>query len=696
MYRKVVAVWVSLLIMVSSIVILVEIADRVEAPTTHYVGGGGPGNYSKIQWAIDNASDGDTVFVYNGTYIENLNVNKTINLTGENKNNTIIDGKGTMNHIVTITADAVNITNITITGTIVGNTYAGIKMNDVTNCNILDINSSYNGLGIYLIDSPANFIRNSNISNNYFGIRLESSSVNNINHNELQYNKYGIHVTDSSDIIIIDNHFLNDGVSFYGSQLFHFNSHTIPDTNLINGKPLYYYKDQSSKIIDGVPVGQVILANCMDFNIMNLQINNTDIGIIIAFSTNITIDHNEIMDNNHAITIRYSSKNNVTNNTLSSNEWNGFHLDDLSEDNLIMNNNASFNKWVGIFILSPNNFIINNSVFSNTYSGIYLTDHSNQVSGNNVSGNGYGILLTGPSLRCEITNNKIYSNINVGIRVSAIFTVIMNNTIWNNKEGIHISKSNNVIYHNKFIENTNQAYDDSSNQWDNGYPSGGNYWNDYGGVDYLKGPDQDIPGKDGIGDTPYANIIGDAGAKDNYPLMEPNKTLENYSILELGWNLISIPMIQVEQNLTRVLGSIDGWYDAVQWYNTTDSNEFWKHNKIDKPLGNDLFELNETMSFWIHINKTGDTIFVYNGTQPTTNQTIQLYSGWNMVGYPSLTNHNRTVGLNNLDFGVDVNAIKWFDAATKTWHFIDQDDSFVPGRGYWVHSKVEAWWEVPL
>ena len=37
-----------------------------------------------------------------------------------------------------------------------------------------------------------------------------------------------------------------------------------------------------------------------------------------------------------------------------------------------------------------------------------------------------------------------------------------------------------------------------------------------------------------------------------------------------------------------------------------------------------------------------------------------------------------------------------YRAATQTWHFMGSDDSFVPGRGYWVHSKVEAEWEVPL
>jgi hypothetical protein len=209
-------------------------------------------------------------------------------------------------------------------------------------------------------------------------------------------------------------------------------------------------------------------------------------------------------------------------------------------------------------------------------------------------------------------------------------------------------------------------------------------------VDNYQGPNQDILGKDGIGDTPY---IIDSDSQDDYPLLEPWRY---YTSLIPGWHLISIPLIQIEQSLIEVLGSIEGHYDAVQWYDITDNDDHWKHHKIGKTIRTDLNELNETISFWIHITRQDQTIFLYNGTEPTSNQTIQLHEGWNMVGYPSLSNHNRTSGLNNLQFNTHVDCIQWFDAATQTWHFMDSDDSFVQGRGYWMHSKVEVEWEVPL
>jgi len=59
---------------------------------THYVGGTGLENYSKIQDAIDNSSEGDTIFVYNGTYQESLVISWSIRLIGENRGLVVIDG----------------------------------------------------------------------------------------------------------------------------------------------------------------------------------------------------------------------------------------------------------------------------------------------------------------------------------------------------------------------------------------------------------------------------------------------------------------------------------------------------------------------------------------------------------------------------------------------------------------------------
>jgi parallel beta-helix repeat protein len=367
-----------------------------------------------------------------------------------------------------------------------------------------------------------------------------------------------------------------------------------------------------------------------------------------------------------------------------------------------MDNNVHLNIFAdGIDVYhSDNNIIINNNVSSNRNGIFLMSSHYNTITGNNVSSNDwYGIRL-GSGDYCKIIENIVYFNSGSGIFLSASSNdnMISVNHVLINDVGINLTTaSNNMIHHNKIDNNIEQAYDASNNNmWNDNYPSGGNYWSDYGGVDNYKGPDQDITGSDGKGDTPYTSIRGGVGAQDNYPLMYPYKPLENYTILKQGWNLISIPLIQEEQNLTRALGSIDSWYDAVQWYDISDPINPWIHHKIGKPFGNDLTHLNETMSFWIYITNPGDTIFLYNGTVPSSNQIIPLHPGWNMVGYPSLSNYNRTAALNNLTFGNHVDAIWTFNTTTQKWDEIGADDFFEVGRGYWIHATRKCVWEVPI
>jgi len=83
--------------------------------------------------------------------------------------------------------------------------------------------------------------------------------------------------------------------------------------------------------------------------------------------------------------------------------------------------------------------------------------------------------------------------------------------------GVYLSSSsNNAMYHNNFLDSTYQVYiaHTSINVWDDGYPSGGNYWSDY--VEMY--PDAEEIDGSGIWNTPY--VIDDDN-QDNYPLMEP-------------------------------------------------------------------------------------------------------------------------------------------------------------------------------
>jgi parallel beta-helix repeat protein len=108
------------------------------------------------------------------------------------------------------------------------------------------------------------------------------------------------------------------------------------------------------------------------------------------------------------------------------------------------------------------------------------------------------------------------------------YNTIVGNTLLGNDYGVSCWRlsHDNVIYHNNFINNVYQGYSESSlNSWDNGYPSGGNYWSDYNGTDSFMGPYQNVTGSDGIGDTsmvmtPPKGTWGIEFA-DRYPLMNP-------------------------------------------------------------------------------------------------------------------------------------------------------------------------------
>jgi hypothetical protein len=166
--------------------------------------------------------------------------------------------------------------------------------------------------------------------------------------------------------------------------------------------------------------------------------------------------------------------------------------------------------------------------------------------------------------------------------------------------------------------------------------------------------------------------------------------------LKQGWNLVSIPFIQTETELSKVLEDIDGKYDAVQAYIVLDANDPWKQYLDGKPFGNDLTNINEKIGFWVYITEAGDTIFQYNGTLPLTNQTVPLFPGWNLVGFPSLENKVRDDGLNNIQFGPDIDLVQTYNATSGSWEDIGQFDLLEPERGYWIHSMVSKIWEVPL
>jgi parallel beta-helix repeat protein len=174
---------------------------------TLYVGGSGPGNYSTIQQAINNATAGDSVYVYNDSspYYETITIDTTLQLIGEHKKTTIIDGSNS-GDVVYITADGVGITGFTLQNC--GGTWSRsailVHAQDTMIVNNIIINARN---GIFLEDASYNTIdANKIIRNGYHGIRVEHSIHNVIKENEIIENEAnGIYLWSTSDNHIFSN-----------------------------------------------------------------------------------------------------------------------------------------------------------------------------------------------------------------------------------------------------------------------------------------------------------------------------------------------------------------------------------------------------------------------------------------------------------------------------------------------------------
>ncbi len=175
----------------------------------------------------------------------------------------------------------------------------------------------------------------------------------------------------------------------------------------------------------------------------------------------------------------------------------------------------------GIFLSAASNNILSQNDLTENYCGIWVVVSSNNniISGNNLVNNEMYAMWLKESSNNKISENKFTSHGNYTIYIRASSgTTISANHIANNKLGIFLyDTSNNILYHNNFIDNTSAcSIYSSTSVWDNGYPSGGNYWSDYA-LRYSNATELD---GSGIWDTPYV-VYENTQDQDNYPLMNP-------------------------------------------------------------------------------------------------------------------------------------------------------------------------------
>lgn len=345
-------------------------------------------HFDKIQDAINTSSDEDRIIVYAGVYNETLTINHKLDLFGEDKNITIINGKD-LGDIITINAEYTNISHFTISDSLDESLNTAILINFgntiITDNIIINVNN-----GISIEHCNNNLIYDNTVKeNNGYGIRLNHSNYNEINYNNIMSNSNGLFLYNSSYNLIENN---------------------------------TYIKDNSE---NGMFLNETSNYNTISYNIIS---DNSKNGLFL----NDHCDHNILSNNNiysnddSGIRSENSSYNWIDNNTINSNINYGVMI--VGSTNTIIDNTISNNEEHGIFLFADdNNVITKNIVTDNANDGIILSNSTeDSIYKNEISHNyKYGINLDFFTISNTIYNNYLHDNTENAVDKS------LGNNIWN-------------------------------------------------------------------------------------------------------------------------------------------------------------------------------------------------------------------------------------------------------------------------
>ncbi|MEM3612284.1 MAG: NosD domain-containing protein [Candidatus Bathyarchaeia archaeon] len=437
-----------------------------------------PDDYATIQEAINNATEGDTVYVRAGVYNESININKSIQLVGEDKATTVIDGSGS-GIVVKVSANNVSIVNFTIRNA--GKMWDGVGYPP----------SCVSGNSVRYIEVKDNILTDAAVC-----VWFSSSSFIEISSN-VAYNGTVA------------------GIITYAS------SNIVVQKNLVNSCGM---------------MGIHLDGNCMNCNIIENTVMNTLEGIEIEKSGKNLITRNQLLHNNVSMVLNQCNELNTLRENNMTSDWynlivwgagiNAF-LHDIDTTNIV-------NRRKIYYFVNYSGLLVNSSSLPDIGYLAFVNCTRVTVKDIDLSFNRDGLLLA-KSTYCNLENMTIRGNrgplLHGGLTLfNSTNNMITYSIISNNTVGVCAYQSNgNVFHHNNFIDNAINVISNylspfqlpqstvySRNVWDAGYPSGGNYWSNYRGVDWYSGPYQNETGSDGIADFSYRI---DDNNQDRYPLM---------------------------------------------------------------------------------------------------------------------------------------------------------------------------------
>ena len=402
-----------------------------------------------------------------------------------------------------------------------GSSYSGINLRSVANGSINNVNVSNNEYGMEAALGKNISITNTTaMSNARWGIGLTNSNDCFLYGNSATFNDMGILLTGDDNFVANNNASWNrEGLEVSGSDNTAINNVAVSNSETgiyLDGKESVISRSNASWNGEGFRLSG---SNMTIRN--NVAYSNIEDGISLYFASDSMASNNTALFNGGGgIGLTYSHRNIIVDNVVTDNSW-GIGLS-ISYDNLVLRNLVVGNP-VGISLGDSHRNTVAHNYIEGVITGVRLLQADrNLIANNTVSGHEYGITI-GDSHNSTVIYNIVSDN-KWGVQITRWYsqhnTIAFNDILSNLYEAVFLHHCrNNTVHHNNIIDNGMQAYDNYvNNTWDDGYPSGGNYWSVYSGVDLNSGPNQDQPGSDDIGDTPF---IIDPDSRDNYPLMSP-------------------------------------------------------------------------------------------------------------------------------------------------------------------------------
>jgi len=382
--------------------------------------------------------------------------------------------------------------------------FDGILLQSVSDASVSDSVMQYNANGVRLVDVRRVSVSRSNASlNNFDGISTAASSNVSIQANRVEYNGDGIYIESAHDVRVAGNEIaLNrqDGLFCYNA------TNVAVEANAVtrNGWAGLHVSTAASLVVSANSVSA-----------------NSRAGISLESSTQVRVHGNTVFSNLANGMLVHATRDFVFSaNVVSASGQTGVSIEE-SRDLDVTGNMVTGNRYAGIVLAGAERASLSGNSLTNNSNGVsFLFSRDVRIEGNNASHNEeYGAYLADVETVVVARNRLAANEIGMGIEGCGNVTIDANE-VRDGTYGLYLFRCTGVrAFHNTLESNVVPGMDDmgAENAWDDGYPSGGNYWSDYAGTDRCSGANQtDCPRADGIGDLPY---VVDPTSVDRYPLM---------------------------------------------------------------------------------------------------------------------------------------------------------------------------------